>query len=430
MNAEEAILSCMLNDEIAAREGASRLIASDFTTPERTRIFEAICLNLTEGLIPDLITVSRICKQDLLYITDLSSRISSTANYREYINAVIEDGSLRAIQLSCIKIQDSRDVDEITSVLSRQINGIRNRLSASDDYSAASTVTMTLDALDQRILGKNPGIITPINRLTNITGGWQASDLIIIAARPSIGKTAFALACVSRALEQQKAVVYFSLEMSRERLMDRLLIGRAGVDALFYRAGKLPDKDLLRVQQAGDYFTDSRLWINDKGSIGLGEIEAFCLAKRKEGDCDLVIIDYLQLMKTRQVKGRTRDSELAELSRGLKLMAKDLDVPVIVLSQLNREVEKRGNKRPILADLRESGAIEQDADIVIMLYRGAYYGEQYVKVGNEEVSTLGLGELILAKHRNGETGIEYWTHNDSLTRIGNYPSIEFDFQTI
>lgn len=429
MNAEEAILSCMLNDEIAAREGASRLLATDFTTAERIKIFEAICQNLTDGLVPDLITVSRICKQERLYITDLSSRVSSTANYREYINAVIEDASLRFIQMSCLKSQASKDVEEITSALGRDINTIRNRLIATDDYSATATVTKTLEALDQRILGKKPGIITPVSKLTNITGGWQASDMVIIAARPSIGKTAFALACASKALEQGKAVIYFSLEMSRERLMDRLLIGRADVDALYYRSGKLQDKDILKVQQAGGYFADSRLWINDKGSIGLGEVEAFCLAKKKEGDCDLVIIDYLQLMKTRQVKGRTRDSELAELSRGLKMMAKDLDVPVIVLSQLNREVEKRGNKRPILADLRESGAIEQDADIVIMLYRAAYYGEQYVKIGNEEISSLGLGELILAKHRNGETGTEYWTHNDSLTRIGGYPSTEFNYQS-
>ena len=143
----------------------------------------------------------------------------------------------------------------------------------------------------------------------------------------------------------------------------------------------------------------------------------------------MVIIDYIQLMQTRQIKGRTRDGELAELSRSLKMLAKELNVPVIVLSQLNREVEKRSNKRPILADLRESGAIEQDADIVLMLYRAAYYGEQSVKIGNGEISSLGIGEVIIAKHRNGETGIEYWTHNDSLTRIGGYPSIEFEYQS-
>lgn len=425
MNPEEAILSCMLNDEIAAREGASRLVSGDFTSQERIKVFEAICQNINDGLIPDLITVSRLCKQDRLYITDLSSRISSTANYREYINAVIEESSLRSLHLSCLKAQDNIDVEEIADNLIKDINGIKNRMLASDDYSAIATVTKTLNSLDQRILGKKPGLTTPINRLTNITGGWQDSDLIIIAARPSIGKTAFALACVARALEQQQAVIYFSLEMSRERLMDRLIIGKSGIDAFYYRTGKLNDKDLLSVQQAAGYFADSRIWINDKGSIGLGEIEAFCMAKKKEGDCDLIIVDYLQLMKTRQQKGKTRDSELSELSRGLKLLAKDLDVPIIVLSQLNREVEKRSNKRPILADLRESGAIEQDADIVIMLYRGAYYGEQYVKIGNEEISTLGIGELILAKHRNGETGTEYWSHNDSLTRIGSWPSNEY-----
>ncbi len=426
MNSEEAILSCMLNDSIPAREGASRLVPSDFTSPERKRIFEALCKNVSDGLVPDLITVSRICKQDALYITDLSSMVSSTANYQEYIIAVIEESSLRKVHVAGLKIQESRDVLEIDSVLTGELAEIRNRLQASDDYSSRATASLSMDALDERAAGRKPGLITPISLLTSYTGGWQQSDMVIIAARPSIGKTAFALACAAKVLEQGKAVIFFSLEMSRARLLDRLIIGQSGVDALGYRTGKLSDDEFLRAQRAAGYYADSRLWINDRGSIGLSEIEAFCMTKKKEGNCDMVIVDYLQLMKTRNQKGRTRDSELAELSRGLKMLAKDLDVPIIVLSQLNREVEKRGNKRPVLSDLRESGAIEQDADIVIMLYRGAYYGEQYVNVGHEEISAQGIGELSISKHRNGETGTIFWTHNESLTKIGGYPSTDYE----
>lgn len=429
MTAEEAILSCMLNDEVAAREGVSRLEASDFTSPERKKIFEAISKNIDDGIVPDLITVSRHCKNERLYITEISSMVASTANYQEYLRAVLEDASIRNIHLTGLRIQEVQDIEEITTTLTDQVGKIHNRLQNSDDYSASVTVNRTLKALDQRLAGQKPGLPSPIPTLTAYTGGWQPSDLIIIAARPSIGKTAFALACAQKALQDQVAVVFFSLEMSRERIMDRLLIGRAGVDALRYRIGKLTEDEMLRINSAAGYYADQRLWIRDSGNIGLGEVEAFCMEKKREGNCGLVIIDYLQLMKTRQQKNRTRDADLAELSRGLKLLAKELDVPVMVLSQLNREVEKRGNKRPVLSDLRESGAIEQDADLVLMLYRAAYYNEQYVNIGHQEVSSVGIGEVSIVKHRNGETGTLYWTHNDSLTRISGYPSTEFEYQS-
>ena len=429
MTAEEAILACMLTDEIAAREGSSRLMASDFVLPAHIRIFTAICEDILAGILPDIVTVTRRCKQDAVQIMDLSSSISSTANYKEYIQAVIEESSLRKLKAMGVDLQNSIDINQAADDVAHELTGIHNRMLAADDYSARASVELAIKSFMDRAAGTNPGIDTPVHKLTTITGGWQSSDLIIIAARPSIGKTAFAIACMNTAISQSKSVIFFSLEMSRERIMDRMIIGRAGVDALYYRAGSLPDESYMRVKEAAAYYREAPLWIYDKGMVGIGEVEAFCLTKKKEGQCDMVIIDYIQLMQTRQIKGRTRDGELAELSRSLKMLAKELNVPVIVLSQLNREVEKRSNKRPILADLRESGAIEQDADIVLMLYRAAYYGEQSVKIGNGEISSLGIGEVIIAKHRNGETGIEYWTHNDSLTRIGGYPSIEFEYQS-
>lgn len=425
MTTEEAILSCMLNDQVAAREGVARLTADDFVTTLGKDVFTAIAKNIYDGIEPDLITVSRYCRHHAVAITELSGIISSTANYREYIDILIEESSLRRIQGACADMTAEPDIHKVIDRLTQEANVAKNRMTTGVDYSAKSTVESTLKAMDDRMLGKRPGIDTPLKRLTVVTGGWQPANLIVVAARPSVGKTAFAISCADMAISAGKSVLFFSLEMSRELIMDRLIMGRSGIDAYNYRTGKMSNEDVIKAQTAAGYYAESRLWINDKGIIGLGDVEAFTLSKKQDGLCDMVIIDYLQLMKTRQEKGRTRDGELSELTRGLKLLAKELDVPIILLSQLNRELEKRANKRPCLADLRESGAIEQDADIVLMLYRGALYGEQYVTIGNEQIPTLGLGEVTIAKHRNGQTGTEYFSHNDSLTRIGSWPSHEY-----
>ena len=425
MTTEEAILSCMLNDQVAAREGVARLTADDFVTTLGKDVFNAIAKNIYDGIEPDLITVSRHCRNHTVAITELSGIISSTANYREYIDILIEESSLRRIQGACADITAEPDIHKVIERLTTEASVAKNRMTTGVDYSAKSTVESTLKAMDDRMLGKRPGIDTPLKRLTVVTGGWQPANLIVVAARPSVGKTAFAISCADMAITAGKSVLFFSLEMSRELIMDRLIMGRSGIDAYNYRTGKMSNEDVIKAQNAAGYYAEARLWINDKGIIGLGDVEAFTLSKKQDGLCDMVIIDYLQLMKTRQEKGRTRDGELSELTRGLKLLAKELDVPIILLSQLNRELEKRANKRPCLADLRESGAIEQDADIVLMLYRGALYGEQFVVIGNEEVPTQGLGEVTIAKHRNGQTGTEYFSHNDSLTRIGSWPSYEY-----
>lgn len=425
MTTEEAILSCMLTDEVAAREAVARLTVDDFVVNSHKIIFSAILQNINDGIIPDLITVTSNARSEAILITELSAMVVSTANYREYIDILIEDSSLRKIQSACTDMATEPDVNVAIERITDEINQVKNRMVTGVDYSARATVELTLKAIDDRMLGKRPGIDTPLKKLTTITGGWQQSDLIILAARPSVGKTAFAISCMDMALSKGRSVVFFSLEMSRERIMDRLIIGRSRVDAYNYRTGKLNNDEILKVQNAAGYYAEVRAWINDKGIIGINDVEAFSIARKRDGMCDMIIIDYLQLMQTRQVKGRTRDGELSELTRSLKLLAKELDVPVIVLSQLNREVEKRANKRPCLADLRESGAIEQDADLVLMLYRGALYGEQFVTIGNEEISTVGLGEITIAKHRNGEVGTEYFSHNDSLTRIGSWPTSEY-----
>ena len=422
MTPEQAILSCMLNDIVIAKEAVSRLEVYDFVNDSNRRIFKAIQKNIVDGVVPELITVTRHCKDLAVYITELSSELSSTANYQEYISILIEEGSVRRLHESAAYLVQLNTTDEIIERVTSEVAYVENRLAGVEDYTTEKTVTKSLVSFEERAIGKNPGINTPLPNLTSYTGGWQPSDLIIIAARPSVGKTAFALSCVQRAIECSKSIVFFSLEMARERLMDRLIVGYSGVDAIRYKLGKLDERERTRVYEAAEGLKTKNIIINDRGSIGLIEIEAFATARRKENKCDMVIVDYLQLMKVRADKSRTRDGELSEISRGLKLLARDLNIPVIALSQLNRQVEQRGNKKPMLSDLRESGAIEQDADIVLLLYRAAYYGERETMIDGRNVSAVGVGEVIIAKHRNGNVGSEFFSHNESMTRITEYKS--------
>lgn len=420
MTTEQAILSCMLNDVTIAKEAASRLVVYDFVNDANRKIFKAIEKNIEDGVTPDIITVTRHCKELAIYITEISSELVSTVNYQEYISILIEEGNVRRLHESMAYLVQLGSTEEIIERISDEINYVQNRMISIEDYATHKTVNKSLLSFEERAVGKNPGINTPLPNLTSYTGGWQPSDLIIIAARPSVGKTAFALACVQKAIEQDKSIVFFSLEMVRERLMDRLIVGYSGVDAIRYKLGKLDEHERSRIYDAAEGLKSKHIIINDRGSIGLTEIEAFATARRKEGKCDMVIVDYLQLMKVRADKSRTRDGELSEISRGLKLLARDLNVPVIALSQLNRQVEQRGNKKPMLSDLRESGAIEQDADIVLLLYRAAYYGERETMIDGRNVSAVGVGEVIIAKHRNGNVGSEFFSHNDSMTRITEY----------
>jgi len=347
-------------------------------------------------------------------LSDCIFEILSTAQ------AILEESAVRDLHALAPDIMIDYESAPIIEKAEKTIRDIQSRTVDLIDYSVGETLSRTMQMYSEREAGRVPGIDTPLNQLTYFTGGWQPGDLIILAARPSIGKTAFALACAVEALKTGKSILIFSLEMSRERLMDRLLIGYSDCDPMRYKTGKLNPLEKQNIRSVSEKLQQCNLFIVDKGAMGLSDIEAYATARHREGKCDIIIIDYLQLMKTRHEKNKTRDGELSEVSRGLKLMAKELNVPVIALSQLNREVEKRSDKKPMLADLRESGAIEQDADLVLLLYRAAFYGIETIEVGNNTESSIGIGELIIAKHRNGETGTEYFRHNGSLTRIYSY----------
>ena len=281
----------------------------------------------------------------------------------------------------------------------------------------------TLEQMDKRVENNRNGITgipTGLRELDRLTAGWQQGDLNIIAARPSVGKTAFALHLALAAGRAGKHVLVNSLEMQGERLGDRWLCAQAAnVDAGHLKTGLLDAGERQQALEAARLLSALPVYVDDNPKMSMDHIRSSALLQKSKGRCDLLIIDYLQLceMKSGQ-KNRNREQEVAEASRKAKLIAKELDMPVILLCQLNRECEMRADKRPALSDLRESGAIEQDADVVMLLYRPALYGltsERRSKFPSE-----GLGMVILAKHRNGETGDVYFGHNPAMTKIGEY----------
>lgn len=281
----------------------------------------------------------------------------------------------------------------------------------------------TLEQMDKRVENNRNGITgipTGLRELDRLTAGWQQGDLNIIAARPSVGKTAFALHLALAAGRAGKHVLVNSLEMQGERLGDRWLCAQAAnVDAGHLKTGLLDAGERQQALEAARLLSALPVYVDDNPKMSMDHIRSSALLQKSKGRCDLLIIDYLQLceMKSGQ-KNRNREQEVAEASRKAKLIAKELDIPVILLCQLNRECEMRADKRPALSDLRESGAIEQDADVVMLLYRPALYGltsERRSKFPSE-----GLGMVILAKYRNGETGDVYFGHNPAMTKIGEY----------
>ena len=281
----------------------------------------------------------------------------------------------------------------------------------------------TLEQMDKRVENNRNGITgipTGLRELDRLTAGWQQGDLNIMAARPSVGKTAFALHLALAAGRAGKHVLVNSLEMQGERLGDRWLCAQAAnVDAGHLKTGQLDAGERQQALEAARLLSALPVYVDDNPKMSMDHIRSSALLQKSKGRCDLLIIDYLQLceMKSGQ-KNRNREQEVAEASRKAKLIAKELDIPVILLCQLNRECEMRADKRPALSDLRESGAIEQDADVVMLLYRPALYGltsERRSKFPSER-----LGMVILAKHRNGETGDVYFGHNPAMTKIGEY----------
>jgi replicative DNA helicase len=413
IEAEQAVLGSMLTDKDAVISSIERLKPDDFYRDDNKIIYDAI-INLYSRSEPiDVITIKNeletIGKLDkvggLEYIVSLPDKVPTTANVQKYINIVEEKSTSRKIiKTANDMLEKSYDpTEDSEAIMENAEKSIFNLMQNKDQKGYApikDVLVESFNKLEELYNNKNAisGITSGFIDLDRMTAGFHGSDLILIAARPAMGKTAFALnIATNAALKANVPVAVFSLEMSKEQLVNRILCSEAMVDSNKVRTGKLEDDDWVKLAGAIGPLSEADIYIDDTPGITVMEIRAKCRKLKLEKGIGMVVIDYLQLVQgSNNKRVGSREQEIAEISRSLKILAKELDVPVIALSQLSRAVEQRPEHRPMLSDLRESGSIEQDADMVIFLYRDDYY--------NEDTEKKNIAEVIIAKHRGGSTG--------------------------
>ena len=417
----------MLTDKDAISSAVEVLKPEDFYREDNKIIYEAI-LNLYNRAEPvDIITLKtelQTMKQleavgGLEYIAELPDKVPTTANVEQYIKIVEEKSALRALiktanELITLGYDQTLEVEDILDSAEKRIfDVIQNR--NQKGYTAIKDILVdSFTQLEQLYNQKQhiTGVPTGFADLDYITAGLHPSDLVIVAARPAMGKSAFALnIATNAAVRANTPVAIFSLEMSKEQMTNRILCSEAMVDSNKVRTGKIEDDDWTKLAEASGTLSTSQIFIDDTPGISIMEIRAKCRKLKLEKNIGLVVIDYIQLVQASNKKNASREQEISEISRSLKILAKEIGVPVIALSQLSRSVEQRPDHRPMLSDLRESGAIEQDADIVMFLYRDDYY--------NEDSEKKNIAEVILAKHRAGSTGTVELAWLGSYTKFAN-----------
>lgn len=412
LDAEQAVIGSMLTDKDAVIEAIEVLKPEDFYREDNKAIYEAI-LNLYNKAEPiDVITVKAELTSlnkfeavgGLEYLSMLPEMVPTTANVEKYVRIVEEKSMLRTLiktanELIELGYGETEEVEAIMDSAEKKIFDIiqnRNKKGYSelkDILVEAYSEIEKLYNLKQHITG----IPTGFADLDYKTAGLHPSELILIAARPSMGKSALALNIATHsAINAKVPVVIFNLEMSKTQLVNRMLCSEAMVDSNRIRTGRIEEEDWLKLASSLGPLSEAPIYIDDTPGISIMEIRAKCRKLKLEKNIGLVIIDYLQLIQGTGKKSNSREQEISEISRSLKILAKELDIPVVALSQLSRAVEQRQDHRPMLSDLRESGAIEQDADIVMFLYRDDYY--------NPESEKKNIAELIISKHRSGSTG--------------------------
>lgn len=423
VEAEQAVIGSMLTDRDAVISAIEVLKEEDFYREDNKTIYEAI-LNLYNRSEPiDIITLKAELTSmgmfdkigGLEYIVGLPEKVPTTANVEKYISIVKEKSELRILIKAANEIieQGYDPTENIDDIMNSAEKKIFNIMQDKDQKSYSPIKDVLIDAfteLEQLYNQKQhiTGVPTGFIDLDYKTAGLHNSDLILIAARPAMGKSAFALnIATNAALKAKVPAVLFSLEMSKEQMVNRILCSEAMVDSNKVRTGKIDDDDWIKLADTMGDLSEAPIYIDDTPGISINEIRAKCRKLKLEKNIGLVVIDYLQLVQgsSKRAQG-SREQEISEISRSLKILAKEINVPVIALSQLSRAPEQRPDHRPMLSDLRESGAIEQDADIVMFLYRDDYY--------NEDSEDKGLAEVIVAKHRAGSTGTV------KLVWLGNY----------
>ncbi|PYG89099.1 replicative DNA helicase [Ruminiclostridium sufflavum DSM 19573] len=428
IEAEQSVLGSMLIDKEVVPVVMEILKPEDFYRPDHREIYNVIIELFDRAQPIDLITVSERLKTHgklelvggLEYLSNIAIEVPTTANVRHYSKIVEEKAILRRLIKASSDIVDlgfnaSEEVSFIIDKAEQSVFDILQKRSSQGFVPIKEVLVDAFNKLEDLYNNKGniTGIPTGFSDLDYKTSGLHNSDLILVAARPAMGKTAFALNLAQNAaVHSHIPVAVFSLEMSKEQLVNRILCSEAMVDSNRMKTGKLEDNDWQKVAKALAPLSEAPIYIDDTPGVSITEIRAKCRRLKLEHNLGLVVIDYLQLMQGSGKKGGdNRQQEISEISRSLKILAKEINVPVICLSQLSRAPEARTDHRPILSDLRESGAIEQDADIVMFLYRDDYY--------NPETEKKNIAELIIAKHRNGSTGTVELVWLGQYTKFAN-----------
>lgn len=428
LEAERALLGGIFYNNDLFGEIVEVLQADDFYSKENAIIFGAMVELYSEGNTIDAILVNEKIKKtekvnaELIEkkLGEILDEITSSYNLVEYANLIREKATLRKLGITGTKIteiayKDDRAVGDIVDEAEALVLGLSNKMTKKEIVPIKFATIEEIKRQERISLnaGKTTGMSTGFIDLDKSTSGLNNSDLIIIAARPAMGKTAFALNLLLNVAKlENKAVLFFSLEMSTSQLYQRLLAIESGVPLHNIKNGFLDDDSWAKVGIATSKLSNTKIFIGDLPNVNVLEIRSYARKMKSRGKLDLIVIDYLQLLKGTSRNGDNRQQEISDISRSLKSLARELDVPVIALSQLSRQVESRVDKRPVLSDLRESGAIEQDADIVAFLYREEYY--------IPETENKGITELIIGKQRNGPTGTVKLNFLEAFTRFTNY----------
>lgn len=438
---ERAVLGALLLESQYIADVRGILTSTAFYDPQNAAIYDVICTLDDRGSTPDLVTVMQEAKKAGIPLSEVAALTQDVGSGVEVLNhaRILAEFDMRrrlilwAAELMTRAHTDPNALEWAMSGLDRIAGDVARIASA---RSIGDVMRDTLADLERRQQahqrGECVGISTGLPCMDRITGGWRGGQLVILAARPAMGKTAVALHFAQAAAGAGVPVCIFSLEMPATQLGGRMLVGASGVDARAFRSGAVSIEDWQRIEPGAARLGELPVTIIDTPSISMPAIRAQCRALQRQGRCGMVVIDYLQLTAPSSDKRNNREREVAEMSRAAKVLAKELDVPVILLSQLSRKVEERADKTPILADLRESGAIEQDADMVIFIDRPAIRKEETIDTTKYGlIPSEGVGVFYIAKNREGATGRIYFRHNESLTRITDYdttPSTPTDGQ--
>ncbi len=427
LEAEQSVVGSMIMDKDAIVTAMEILIKEDFYHQQYGIVFDAMVELYSSGQPVDLVTLQNKLKEkdvpeeisSLEFVRDLITAVPTSANVKYYAT-IVKDNSMKRkliriteeITNECYAGKES--LDSVMDKTERDVFKFLSSRSGGDYVPIREVVMNALEKIEKasKQSGTVTGIPTGFIDLDYRTAGLQPSDLILVAARPSMGKTAFVLNIAQYvAFHENKSVAIFSLEMSKEQLVNRLFSLESRVDAQALRTGNLSDADWEQLVEGAGIIGDSKLIIDDTPGISISEMRSKCRKYKLEHGLDIIIIDYLQLMTGSGRGSESRQQEISEISRSLKALARELNVPVVALSQLSRAVEQRPDHRPMMSDLRESGAIEQDADVVMFIYRDDYY--------NKDTDLKGISEIIIAKQRNGPIGTVNLAWFPQYTKFAN-----------